>query len=185
MPLPEKISANYTLRPSELAEALALLVEARQPTIVWGPPGAAKRRIAQQVAAAANRQYVDVRALLLEPVDLRGILRRDSADRTRWATPDFLPPTDDPGRWLMNLEELPSAVRMVQARLYQLVLDRKAGEYKLPDGASLIACGNRKTDRGVVHRMPTPLASRFVHLEIRIDAADWCDWARRTALRPR
>ena len=38
MPLPEKISADYTLRPSELAEVLALLVEARQPTIVFGPP---------------------------------------------------------------------------------------------------------------------------------------------------
>ena len=49
MTLPEKISADYTLRPSELAAVLALLVEARQPCIVWGPPGAAKSQIAQQV----------------------------------------------------------------------------------------------------------------------------------------
>ena len=66
---------------------------------------------------------------------------------------------------------------MVQAALYQLVLDRKCGEYELPEGASLIACGNRESDRGVTHRMPTPLASRFVHLEIRVDAVDWCSWA--------
>ena len=65
---------------------------------------------------------------------------------------------------------------MVQAALYQLVLDRKVGEYELPEGASLIACGNRETDRGVVHRMPTPLASRFVHLDIRVDAEDWLAW---------
>ena len=45
MTLPETISADYTLRPSELAEVLALLVEARQPTMVWGPPGAAKSMI--------------------------------------------------------------------------------------------------------------------------------------------
>ena len=139
---PDTISADYTLRPSELAATLALLVEARQPTLVWGPPGAAKSAIAQQVATDAGRQYVDVRALLLDPVDLRGIPWRDSADRTRWAPPAFLPPTDDPGRWLINLEELPSAVQMVQAALYQLVLDRKVGEYELPEGASLIACGN-------------------------------------------
>ena len=176
MTQPATISADYTLRPSELAEVLALLVEARQPCIVWGPPGAAKSQVAQQVAAAASRQYVDVRALLLDPVDLRGIPWRDAADRTRWAPPAFLPPSDDPGRWLINLEELPSAVPMVQAALYQLVLDRKVGEYELPEGASLIACGNRETDRGVVHRMPTPLASRFVHLEIRVDAEDWLAW---------
>ena len=121
---PDTISADYTLRLSELAATLALLVEARQPTLVWGPPGTAKSMIAQQVATAAGRQYVDVRALLLDPVDLRGIPWRDGADRTRWAPPAFLPPTDDPGRWLINLEELPAAVQMVQAALYQLVLDR-------------------------------------------------------------
>ena len=181
---PDPVSADYTLRPSELAATLALLVKARQPTLVWGPPGTAKSMIAQQVAADAGRQYVDVRALLLDPVDLRGIPWRDSADRTRWAPPAFLPPTDDPGRWLINLEELPSAVQMVQAALYQLVLDRKVGEYELPDGASLIACGNRESDRGVVHRMPTPLASRFVHLEIKVDAQDWLAWGAANGIAP-
>ena len=125
MTLPETISADYTLRPSELAEVLALLVEARQPTMVWGPPGSAKSMIARQVAAAASRWYVDVRALLLDIVDLRGIPWRDQDGRTRWAPPVFLPPSDDPGLWLINLEELPSAVPMVQAALYQLMLERK------------------------------------------------------------
>ena len=178
------ISADYTLRPSDLATTLALLVEARQPAIVWGPPGCAKSQIARQVAADAGRDYVDVRALLLDPVDLRGIPWRDGSDRTRWAPPAFLPPADDPGRWLVNLEELPSAVPMVQAALYQLVLDRRCGEYELPEGASLIACGNREGDRGIAHRMPTPLASRFVHLEIRVDAADWCAWGAANGIAP-
>ena len=184
MTLPETISADYTLRPSELAEVLALLVEARQPTMVWGPPGAAKSMIARQVADTGNRQYVDVRALLLDPVDLRGIPWRDSADRTRWAPPVFLPPSDDPGLWLINLEELPSAVPMVQAALYQLFLERKCGEYELPEGASLIACGNRDADRAVVHRMPTPLSNRLVHLEIRVDARDWCNWGAANGIAP-
>ena len=181
---PDTIAADYTLRPSELAATLALLVEARQPTILWGGPGTAKSAIARQIAAEASRQYVDVRALLLDPVDLRGIPWRDGSDRTRWAPPAFLPPSDDPGLWLINLEELPSAPPMVQAALYQLVLDRKVGEYELPEGASLIACGNRESDRGVVHRMPTPLASRFVHLEIKVDAEDWLAWAAGNGIAP-
>ena len=184
MTQPATISADYTLRPSEVAATLALLVEARQPAMLWGGPGTAKSMIAQQVATAGNRQYVDVRALLLDPVDLRGIPWRDSDGRTRWAPPVFLPPTDDAGLWLINLEELPSCVPMVQAALYQLALERKVGEYALPDGASLIACGNREGDRGVVHRMPTPLASRFVHLEIRVDAEDWLAWAASNGIAP-
>ena len=79
MPDPDTISADYSLRPGELADTLALLVEARQPAIVWGPPGCAK----SQVAADTGREYIDIRALLLDPVDLRGIPWRDSADRTR------------------------------------------------------------------------------------------------------
>ena len=181
---PDTISADYSLRPSELASTLALLVEARQPVVVWGAPGCAKSQIAQQVAAQAGREYVDVRALLLDPVDLRGIPWRDGADRTRWAPPAFLPPSDADGSWLINLEELPSALPMVQAALYQLVLDRKCGEYELPEGAALIACGNREGDRGVVHRMPAPLASRFVHLEIRVDATDWCAWGAANGIAP-
>ncbi len=181
---PDTVSADYTLRPSELAATLALLVEARQPTILWGAPGCAKSALAQQTAAGAARRYVDVRALLLDPVDLRGIPWRDEDGRTRWAPPAFLPPAGDPGRWLVNLEELPSAVPMVQAALYQLVLDRKVGEYELPEGASLIACGNRESDRGVVHRMPTPLASRFVHLEIRVDVEDWLAWGAANGIAP-
>ena len=73
---------------------------------------------------------------------------------------------------------------MVQAALYQLALERKVGEYELPEGASLIACGNREGDRGVVHRMPTPLASRFVHLEIRVDAEDWLVWGAANGIAP-
>ena len=184
MTQPATISADYTLRPSEVASTLALLVEARQPAMLWGGPGTAKSMIAQQVADAGNRQYVDVRALLLDPVDLRGIPWRDSDGRTRWAPPVFLPPTDDAGLWLINLEELPSCVPMVQAALYQLALERKVGEYELPEGASLIACGNREGDRGVVHRMPTPLASRFVHLEIRVDAEDWLAWGASNGIAP-
>ena len=153
------ITADYSLKPSELTDTLSVLVEARQPAMIWGPPGCAKSQIAQQIASLAKRIYVDVRALLLDRVDLMGIPWRDEHGRTRWAPPSFLPPSDDTRLWLVNLEELPSAVPMVQAALYQLVLDRKCGEYELPEGASLIACGNRESDRGVVHRMPTPLAS--------------------------
>ena len=184
MPDPDTISADYTLRPSELAATLKILVEARQPVMVWGAPGCGKSEVAQQVAAEGGRTYYDVRALLLDPVDLRGIPWRDDDNRTRWAPPDFLPPSASTGLYLVNLEELPSGVPMVQAALFQLVRDRKCGEYELPEGASLMACGNREADRGVTHRMPTPLASRFVHLEIKVDVPDWCAWAAAAGIAP-
>ena len=37
---------------------------------------------------------------------------------------------------------------------------------------------------GVVHRMPTPLTSRFVHLDIRVDPEDWLDWGAANGIAP-
>ena len=78
---PDTISADYTLRPSEVAATLKVLIDAKQPVMVWGPPGCAKSEVAQQVAAETGRSYYDVRGLLLDPVDLRGIPWRDTDNR--------------------------------------------------------------------------------------------------------
>ncbi len=153
MTLPETISADYTLRPSELAEVLATLVKARQPCMVWGGPGTGKSQVANQTADRLGYEYIDIRGPLLDPVDLRGIPWRDEHGRTRWAPPGFLPPTDSVSQFLVNLDELPSSVPMVQVALFQFCLERKIGEYEAPPGAAIIACGNREQDRSIVHRM--------------------------------
>jgi hypothetical protein len=73
---------------------------------------------------------------------------------------------------------------MVQASCYQLVLDRKLGEYTLPDGWAIVAAENRDSDRAATTRMPTPLRNRFVHLEFEVDLQEWCEWAIQAAIRP-
>jgi len=41
----------------------------------------------------------------------------------------------------------------------------------------MVAAGNRESDKGVTYRMPSPLANRFVHLEVRADFDSWFQWA--------
>jgi hypothetical protein len=41
----------------------------------------------------------------------------------------------------------------------------------------MLAAGNRESDKGVTFRMPTPLANRFVHFEMKHNFDDWFDWA--------
>jgi hypothetical protein len=69
---------------------------------------------------------------------------------------------------------------MIQAACYQLVLDRKLGEYTLPDGWTVIAAGNPASERGVHFSMPRPLRNRFVHLTLEPDFDEWCEWALRS-----
>ena len=78
---------------------------------------------------------------------------------------------------ILFLDEMNSAAPAVQAAAYQLILNRKVGQYTLPDNVLIVAAGNREADKGVTYRMPAPLANRFVHLELRVDFDDWFAWA--------
>jgi hypothetical protein len=78
---------------------------------------------------------------------------------------------------VIGYEEMNSAPPSVLAACYQIILDRRIGNYVLPDGVSQFAMGNRETDKGVTFKMPTPLLNRFDHLEIRPHFEDWQAWA--------
>jgi hypothetical protein len=78
---------------------------------------------------------------------------------------------------VLFLDELNSAAPSVQSAAYQLILNRRIGKYRLPDNVVMVAAGNRESDKGVTYRMPTPLANRFIHQEMKVDFASWQEWA--------
>lgn len=163
------------MKPSKVLEALKVCVSAGRPAFLWGPPGVGKSEVIALLATQLKRSLLDVRALLLDPVDLRGIPTITQAGETRWAPPIFLP--KGKGKYILFLDELNAAPPLVQAACYQLILDRKIGEYELPKDCIVIAAGNRDTDRAVTSRMPSPLANRFVHIDFDVDLTDWIRWA--------
>jgi hypothetical protein len=83
---------------------------------------------------------------------------------------------------ILFLDEITSAPPSVSAAAYQLILDRRLGEYQVPDGWAIFAAGNRQGDRGVTYSMPAPLANRFSHFEVETNLDDWVAWAYRNAI---
>jgi MoxR-like ATPase len=150
------------------------------PCISGAASGVGKSQIVAQVANALNYEFLDIRAVQLDPVDLCG-LPRITADCAEWVPPKFLPTG---GQGILFLDELTSAPQMTQAGCYQLVLDRKLGEYQLPEGWVVIAAGNPASERGVHFSMPRPLRNRFVHLDLEPDFEDWTQWAVKAGIRP-
>jgi hypothetical protein len=99
---------------------------------------------------------------------------------TRWAIPSVFPSAELAAKYplvIIFLDELNAAPPSVQAALYQLVLDRRLGDYVLPDNVVILAAGNLESDRAVTHRMSTALASRFLHFELLVDHLAWERWA--------
>ena len=172
------------MKASEITQSLEHLIEAQLPVFIWGPPGIGKSSIVRQLAEMKELEFLDLRLSLLDPTDLKGVPFFDPQSRQGvWASPSFLPGDPD-SRGILFLDEINTAPPAVQASAYQLILDRRVGEYELPEGWSIVAAGNRESDRGVVYRMPPPLANRFVHFEMEVDLEDWKHWAYQEGVDP-
>jgi hypothetical protein len=158
--------------------------------MLWGAPGVGKSQGVRQIAKKIQKEtgktvnVTDVRLLLFNPIDLRGIPTAN-ADKTLaiWLKPQIF--QMDASEDIINilfLDEISAAPQSVQAAAYQITLDRVVGEHKLPDNCIVIAAGNRVTDKSVSFKMPKALANRLLHIEIEGSFNSWLNWALKSGI---
>ena len=175
-------TALRTVTPNGAKKSITRAFRKKRPVFMWGPPGIGKSDIVGQITNTfSNSHLIDIRLSLWEPTDIKGIPYFDSNSGTMvWAPPAELPTEEFAAQFdhiVLFLDEMNSAAPAVQAAAYQLILNRRVGQYKLPDNVVIIAAGNREADKGVTYRMPAPLANRFIHLELAVSFDDWFQWA--------
>ncbi len=174
-----------------LATAYCNIISANVPikkfpsVMLWGPPGVGKSQAVRQIGKRIKTQtgkrvhITDVRLLLFNPIDLRGI-PTSNADKTLavWLKPQiFQMDESDNIVNILFLDEISAAPQSVQAAAYQITLDRVIGEHKLPENCIVIAAGNRTTDKSVAFKMPKALANRLMHIEVEGSFKSWKQWA--------
>lgn len=172
-----------TMTPAELSAYLATLAHHALPlsVMIWGPPGIGKSSIVAQVATARGMGMLDLRLSQLAPTDLRGLPVAEGGV-ARWLPPEFLPRD---GTGILFLDEINMAPPAMQGVAQQLILDRRVGNYEVPDGWLIWAAGNRKSDRAAVFDMPSALANRFIHLEVEPDIDSFKAWGLTNAVSER
>jgi hypothetical protein len=171
-----------TLSPNKAKNALRHAMKKKRPVFLWGPPGIGKSDIVAQVTDEfSNSHLIDIRLSLWDPTDIKGIPYFDSTNvKMVWGAPSELPDEEMAAQYdniVVFFDEMNSAAPAVQAAAYQLILNRRVGQYKLPDNVIIVAAGNREADKGVTYRMPSPLANRFIHIEMAVEFDDWFQWA--------
>ena len=158
--------------------------------MLWGAPGVGKsqaiRQLAREIEHSTGKRVsvTDVRLLLFNPIDLRGIPTAN-ADKTLaiWLKPQIFQMDDsDSVVNILFLDELSAAPQSVQAAAYQITLDRVVGEHRLPENCIVIAAGNRTTDKSVSFKMPKALANRLLHIEVEESFDSWRRWAVRSGI---
>ena len=173
--------AIRTISPNKAKTRIMHSMKKKRPIFIWGPPGIGKSDVVHQIGEYMDAHVIDIRLSLWEPTDIKGIPYYAANDNTmQWAPPVDLPDAKMAKKYkniILFLDEMNSAAPAVQAAAYQLILNRRVGQYTLPDNVYIVAAGNREADKGVVYRMPAPLSNRFVHLELAVDFDDWFQWA--------
>ena len=144
--------------------------------MTWGPSGAGKSDLAAQLVPRLKLDSMtDIRLAIKDPSDLKGVPVPDlQAGYVRWLRDQGLP-TDPNAKVLINFDEINQPSPIIQAMAYQLILDRKLGDYEIPKGCVIVAAGNRVSDWSC-QQMPTTSLDRM-HCELKVDADDFCAWA--------
>ena len=160
------------ITPGKLYDCLHTLYQLRLPAYLAGPPGIGKSAVIRKYAQENDLQLVTLMLSQIEPSDVRGLPFLDKeAGRTRWAESRILSRYPLRSRGILFLDELANAEPRVQVAAYQLLLDRKVGEYELPPGWVCFAAGNRLEDNANVYEMSSALADRLVFFNVACETA--------------
>lgn len=175
---------SITTAKAALLEQFAHPALRQRATMLWGSRGVGKSSIVHQVAAHHGVPLTDLRLTTLEPVDIRGAIYADERQgRTVWFPPEFLPGPEEPAG-ILFLDELTAADPRLQVSAYSLILDRRAGNYRLPEGWMVVAAGNASFHGAVSHDMGTALADRMFHLHVQASVEAFLAYAIEHGLAP-
>ena len=165
---------------TETMKMLERAFELRLPIMIWGPPGVGKSSAVAEVAERRGLRVVDIRLAQLDATDLRGIPVPNRETRTvEWFPPSFLP--REPAG-LLFLDEIDKAPSPVKNAALQLMLERSLGDYRLPDGWSIVCAGNREEDNAFSTPLGAALANRLLHVEVDADLDTWVVWAKKNGI---
>ena len=152
-----------------------------------GAPGVGKSQVIRQIGKKHGYKVIDIRLAQMSEVEIGGLIYPNEArTKTVWLAPDILPDEQRDGKnTILLLDEITSCTKRVQVAAYQLILDRRIGQYTLPEGTFVVALGNREDDDGVYIHLAGPLADRFEIHYIESDFESWkYDFALKHGIHP-
>jgi len=161
-------------------------IKAQIAVMLWGGPGIGKSSVLAQITAQlydSTNNLIDIRLPQMEPTDLRGIPKpNEKSGRTDWYYPNFWPERGPDGKCttgpkVLLFDEIEKAPVSVKNAALQIVLDRKVGDYVLPDDVAIVCAGNREDDGCFSAPMGAALNNRMIHVEVKQDIDVWARWA--------
>lgn len=189
---------------STIKQAISVLRKANVTPFIWGHRGLGKSSCIKQYCAENNLGFIDLRCSQLEASDIRGLpdavngqtrylppadmptgtmtieeaqslLSKYEADSQKYQTVyEEIQPKLEHG--ILFLDELNRAADDVLQAAFQLVLDRRVGQYILPRGWSIVAAGNFMEGYTVSNFNDPAFINRFCHLTLSDGESTMEEW---------
>lgn len=160
------------------AKQIIMSMGTTQSILMLASPGVGKSDIVQQIADSIGYECRSLLGTQIAPEDISGIPRIEGEgddQRSVFYPPKLLLPADGKP-FVLFLDELPICNQEVQKAMYSLLLDRRIGERKLPEGTIVVAAGNNIEDSAMVRAMSTALVNRVIILHIKVSVEEWLAW---------
>ena len=162
------MNLTTTVNQKQLLDIL-LNVGLVRPVFIWGTVGIGKSSIVEQFAEQVGLPCVSLLGSQLAPEDIIGVPQ--ITDGLSVFCPPRMIARDEP--YCLFLDELNACSQEVQKAFYSLILERRVGEYHLPEGSIVVGAGNRAQDNAITRPMSSALFNRMFHVELRADARLW------------
>ena len=164
-------------------------LDAGLPLVLWGSPGIGKTAQVRQAAAERGWPVLEVIASRRAPEDFGG-----------WPVPSPEGLRFEPGAGfrefavaaelaeggILFLDEVSCAPPAVQAALLTLILDKRIGDWALPDCIRVVAAANPPDQAAGGWDLAAPAANRLMHLDWATPTVEqWTDWLLQSSVRAR
>ena len=154
------MNLTTTVNQKQLLDIL-LNVGLVRPVFIWGTVGIGKSSIVEQFAEQVGLSCVSLLGSQLAPEDIIGVPQ--IADGRSVFCPPRMIARDEP--YCLFLDELNACSQEVQKAFYTLILERRVGEYHLPEGSIVVGAGNRAQDNAITRPMSSALLNRMFHVK--------------------
>lgn len=164
---------------------LKALVTSKTPVtpMLWARHGIGKSSAVTQLAKELNYDIYSIILSQKEAVDVAGMLytfenKALGLSVTASHPPDWFAQALLKGNCVLFLDEFNMARREVMNAAFELVLDRRLNNLKLPDSVFIVCAGNPDDERYDVTPMSESLRDRLMHIKVTPDVDSWLAWAK-------
>ncbi len=162
----------------QLFPLIRCTLEAGISALLLGSPGIGKSTLAVELAKSMNKTLIDIRLAQKDPAELGGVYFPNRETQVLELFPPSWVKRACAQPCLVFLDEVNAAItNLHQAAAYQIVLEKRIGEFQFHPETVVLAAGNLEDDNAIVTPLSSALCNRFAHFEMRPDVATWSKWA--------